>query len=135
MRGNHFNDILQNIQTLENALNEIRNIPTPTTTDFNKLANSFAGIRGLGLSTYSKLLYFSGIKFNGHACLILDKRLIDIFSNELFDDFAALRQIHDSPTNYYIRYIETTNQIADRLQTRGENIEQFLFIFGNNLRQ
>jgi len=127
---------LQNIQTLEDTLNEIRNIPNPTTTDFDRIVNVFSEIKGLGLSTYSKLLYFSKIKFNGHCCQILDTRLIEIFNNEIFDDFSAFRQIrYDNAKNYYIRYIETTNQIANRLQTNGENIEQFLFIFGNNLQQ
>lgn len=130
----HFSDILQNIQALENTLNEIKNIPNPTTTDFDRIENSFSEIQGLGLSTYSKLLYFSKIKFNGHCCQILDTRLIEIFSNGIFDDFSAFRQIrYDNAKNYYIRYIETINQIAERLQTKGENIEQFLFIFGNNL--
>lgn len=34
----------------------------------------------------------------------------------------------------YFSYLEDMNEISKRLGTNGENIEQFLFVFGNNLK-
>lgn len=135
MRGNNFNGILRNMQMLERVLAEIKKIVNPTSNDFFKIAKCFAGIGGIGLSTYSKLLYFSEIKFDGYPCLILDRRLIKVFSSEIFDDYSGLGQInYDNARDYYLRYLKTTNEVAGLLRTNGENIEQFLFIFGNELK-
>ncbi|QQS30380.1 MAG: hypothetical protein IPM47_05370 [Sphingobacteriales bacterium] len=72
MRGNHFVNILKHIDTIENALQTLREKSNPTTNDFNELTLTFNNVAGLGISTYSKLLYFFKISFNGNPCLILD---------------------------------------------------------------
>lgn len=34
----------------------------------------------------------------------------------------------------YLKYLELMNKAAQEINTKTENIEQFLFIFGNNLK-
>lgn len=135
MQGhNNFQSILANIPLIENILLDLKSIDNPTTEDFNTFNTRFSNISGLGLSTYSKLLYFADVKFNGNPSLILDGRLIYAFHSSVFNEFNALRQInYNNAAKYYLSYLEITQQQADRLETNGENIEQFLFIFGNNL--
>jgi len=64
MRGNHFVNILKHIDTIENTLLSLRQKSNPTTADFYSLTETFKNVSGLGLSTYSKLLYFFKITFN-----------------------------------------------------------------------
>lgn len=71
MRGNHFINILKHIDSIEKALLTLRQQSNPTTTDFNSLKEIFKNVAGLGLSTYSKLLYFFQISFNDNPCLIV----------------------------------------------------------------
>ncbi len=135
MRGNHFVNILQKIQTLETTLSNIKRKENLTTTDFNDLTKTFKSIPGLGLSTYSKLLHFLDIKFNGNPCLILDQRIIDVFANSSYYDFSQFGQItYDNAATKYLEYLETTNKLAKELHTQPENIELFLFLFGNKLK-
>jgi len=135
MRGNHFVNILKHIDLIENRLEKLKQNKRPTAEDFNNLTTIFEGITGLGISTYSKLLYFLRLKFNDNPCLILDQRLINLFANKTFSDFHQLSGLrYGNADNRYLDYIQLTNQISKKLETKGENIEQFLFIFGNNLK-
>ena len=135
MRGNHFVNILKHIQTLELTLNNLKAKESLNTTDFNDLAKTLKPISGLGLSTYSKLLYFLDAKFNNNPCLILDQRLIDVFNSKFYEDYLALGEINGyNKETQYLPFLDMTNKTAHAMHTKGENIEQFLFLFGNNLK-
>jgi hypothetical protein len=135
MRGNHFVNILKHIDTIENVLRTLRDKTNPTTTDFNDLTLTFKNVAGLGLSTYSKLLYFFKISFNGNPCLILDQRLIDVFSSNSYSNFQQLSNIrYDNAEKKYLDFLQLVSQVASNIETEGENIELFLFTFGNNLK-
>jgi hypothetical protein len=135
MRGNHFINILKHIDLLEDTFSKLKQNKNPTSSDFNKLSQTFKNISGLGLSTYSKLLYFLQITFNENPCLILDQRLIDVFASETYLEFNSLIRIrYDNAEKKYLDFLQLTNQTSKNLGTSGENIEQFLFIFGNNLK-
>jgi hypothetical protein len=136
MRGNHFVNIMKHISTLEMTFKNLIAKSNFTANDFNELTKIFEDISGLGLSTYSKFLYFLGIKFNDNLCLILDQRLIEVFASGLYSDFKALDRInYNNGVTKYLDYLAIMSQLSFDLQTKGENIEQFLFIFGNNLRK
>lgn len=135
MRGNHFVNILKHIDLIEKTLKNLKQSYKPTTEDFNKLTTIFKGVTGLGLSTYSKLLYFLQLTFNDNPCLILDQRLIDVFASKTYLEFQQLNGIrYDNAEKKYLDFLKLTNQLSKKLETAGENIEQFLFIFGNNLK-
>jgi hypothetical protein len=135
MRGNHFVNILKNIHLLESTFKELKTKSQSTNNDFEHFTLVFKNIPGLGLSTYSKLLYFLNIRFNNYPALILDQKLIDVFTNKYFEDFFELDRItYSNAERNYLKYLLITNKVAIDLNTQGENIEQFLFIFGNNLK-
>ena len=136
MRGNHFVNILKHIGLIENTFRELKQTAKPTTDDFNKLIVTFKGVTGLGLSTYSKLLYFLQLKFNGNPCLILDQRLIDVFTTKIYSEYNSLNGIKygDNAEKKYLDFLRLTSEVSKNLGTDGENIEQFLFIFGNNIK-
>lgn len=135
MRGNHFVNILKHIDTIENALLSLRQKLNPSTTDFNSLTETFKNVAGLGLSTYSKLLYFFKISFNDNPCLILDQRLIDVFASKSYANFQQLSNIrYDNAEKKYLDFLQLTRQLANDIEIKGENIELFLFTFGNNLK-
>lgn len=136
MRGNHFVNILQHIELLETTLNDLKSNVNSTSNNFRELTKTLKGISGLGLSTYSKLLYFFNIKFNNNPCLILDQRLIDVFASKFYYDFPSLEKInYDNAEAHYLDFLENMNNLSIALQTQGEKIEQFLFMFGNNLKK
>ena len=134
MRGNNFQNILNNIDLLEKTLIELKSKSENEKIESIDLI-IFKKIKGLGLSTYSKLLYFLNINFNNLPCLILDQRLIDVFSSRKFIQFNKLNNISNyNAERKYLDFLVVTNHIANEIQTENENIEQFLFIFGNNLK-
>ncbi|MCA0230243.1 MAG: hypothetical protein LCH91_07240 [Bacteroidetes bacterium] len=135
MRGNHFVNILKHIDKIENALLTLKQKSTPTDNEFYELTATFKNVAGLGLSTYSKLLYFFKISFNDNPCLILDQRLITVFANKVYSNFQQLSNIrYDNAEKKYLDFIQLARQVASNIETDGENIELFLFTFGNNLK-
>ncbi len=138
MRGNHFVNLLEHIGTVESTLLKLKRTKFPTTDDFKELTETFKDVAGLGLSTYSKLLYFFNITFNKNPCLILDQRLIDVFASKTYIDFEGINETNNirygNAESKYLEFLRLTNQVSIQLETQGENIEQFLFIFGNNLQ-
>jgi hypothetical protein len=135
MRGNHFILIMNQIDSLERTLDSLVGINTLTKTDFIDLTEVLGRINGLGLSTYTKLLYFLMIKFENQACLILDQRLIDLFASRKFVEFESLKHIRYTNAQYnYLDYLTIMHASAVELNVSGENIEQFLFLFGKNLK-
>jgi len=136
MQGGHksFVGILRNIDNLEEILINLHNNSDLTLDDLKKAQNDFKRISGLGLSTYSKLLYFFDIKINNNPCLIIDRRLLDVFKSDFFADFNSLKKIKGDNEKKYFDCLRIINNVAETLETKGENIEQFLFIFGKNLK-
>jgi len=60
---------------------------------------------------------------------------MDVFAKGIYHDFEPFKQInYDKAATKYIDYLDTINKLAFHMQTHGENIEAFLFIFGNNLK-
>ncbi|WP_354361848.1 hypothetical protein [Pedobacter sp. UYP30] len=135
MRGNHFVDILKHIDLIESAFKKLKQTDRPTTEDFNNLTITLKSVKGLGLSTYSKLLYFFKLTFNDNPCLILDQRLIDVFANKTYFEFQQLSKVcYENAEKNYLNFLQITQQLAEKIETEGENIEVFLFTFGNNLK-
>lgn len=134
MRGNNFGKIYSRLNDLSEILN-ISNRAFLKTDDLYELQKRLKTIDGLGLSTYSKLLYFRDFKFDGVPALILDERLIWVFKNRIFLEFEPLAHLsqYNSEKMYPI-YLQMMESLSQQLNVSGEQIEQFLFIFGNHLK-
>ena len=134
MRGKNFENIYKNLE----ALSEILNVPNRAflkKNDLSELQCKLHKIEGLGLSTYSKLLYFRDFKFDGVPALILDERLIRVFKNKVFKEFEPLSQISQyNSVKMYGAYLQIMSEFSEQYRVSGEQIEQFLFIFGNHLK-
>lgn len=136
MRGNHFMNILNNIDELEGYLEEATQKEEFNSDDFVELSVSFNDLSGLGLSTYSKLLYFLNLEINGNPSLILDLRLIKVFNMGSFDDLEPLINIsYQNAPHHYVNYLEVLNQIGQELDVRADKIEMFLFLLGANITE
>jgi len=80
-------------------------------------------------------MYFLEVKLNNNPCLILDQRIIDVFANNVYDDFSEINHInyYNAEANY-TKYLYLVHELSSKIKTEGENVEQFLFMFGNNLK-
>jgi hypothetical protein len=134
MRGKNFENIYSNLI----ALSAILNLPDRAflkTDDLYEIQNRLQKIEGLGLSTYSKLLYFRDFKFDGVPALILDERLIRVFKKNVFEEFDSLAKISQyNCVKLYNAYLHIMSELSKQYKVSGEQIEQFLFIFGNHLK-
>jgi len=90
---------------------------------------------GIGLSTLSKLLYFFNTKINGYRCLIMDARIIRVLNNAQFTELCSFSSITEqNGKHHYADYLKTCTQLSKKYGYKPDQLELFLFMFGNNLK-
>lgn len=142
-RGNNIENLI-NQNSLDNigkVLSKYKINPHQTfqniITDFYHLKKE--GVKGLGISTFSKFLYLLNVKIEGYDALILDDRIINIINENNFQELKCLFgiarddafKIHSK--NNYLEYLKIINKIAYDNNSKPENIEMFIYFFGKNL--
>lgn len=134
MRNNYFISIIKKINTLI-AIIETAQENGGVASWFDHF-EEVSEIRGLGLSTYSKLLYFLNMQVEGLKPLILDLRLIGVFEENIYEEFRNLSFLRygNAPKNYLL-YLEVMQSIASKLKVNIDNLEMFLFSFGENIKE
>ena len=132
MRGNHFSNICAKLNDIVRFLERAQN----GISDWNKHWKDVDKIHGLGLSTYSKLLYFLNVEVHGVKSLILDDRIVRTIRKQSFDDFDSLLTINNNNApKKYPDYLNTIHALTKRYNVDGGKTEMFLFEFGLNLKR
>ncbi|WP_443024124.1 8-oxoguanine DNA glycosylase OGG fold protein [Sphingobacterium sp. ML3W] len=77
-------------------------------------------MKNLGLSTYSKLLYFLGISLvEGGPALILEERVSRVFKCQKFEEFNNLDRIYtENSYRYYLNYIQRLYDLTKQMEVR-----------------
>jgi len=127
----HFPSIVGQMPKLTQILEKARECDIPDWTDHFRVISSLPGLK---LSTYSKLLYFLGVKVESYDALILDQRLLAVFENKVFDDFLELAHLKYGKASHYVCYLRKIDAVAQSLAVPKENVEMFLFTFGSQLK-
>ena len=134
MRGNNFPNLVESMPLLVDLIGNIRNAGNqiPVWDNHWEIA---AEINGLGLVTYSKILYFINARANGNRCLILDQVLIDVFASQIFDEFNDLGNIaYENAPFSYPTYLGLMERESSRMGVTADQLEMFLFMFGRVLK-
>lgn len=135
MRGNNFDSILNSLDVIEEALSIQHNLSIGDFTIIcNKLKNT-----GVGLSTLSKFLYFFDYTLEGHKCLILDKRIMDVINYP--DGFTEMKSLslkdginEFNKNKKYVVYLQLMGDLSLNNNYMPDQLEFFLFSMGMNLK-
>jgi hypothetical protein len=133
MRGTNFDKILSNLNTLSKVLDHIQHDKKGfiTEAEFKEYLSQLSGI---GISTFTKLLYFMRIRVEKYSALILDRRIIKVLNNNTFQEFDQLSTIrYDSAKERYLDYLYMMENTS-YTRYAPDQLEMFLFQFGNNLK-
>lgn len=125
-----FKMFLDQVQNLADWLSVKKNIET------SELVVMLNDCKGVGLSTLSKLMYFFKIKVDGYISLILDAKIISILQNKKFTELCPLSGIREhNKVHNYSKYLQTCTELSMKNGYEPDQLELFLFMFGNNLKQ
>jgi hypothetical protein len=133
-RGNNISKLLEEktFEKLVSMLEEYKQADI----SINKLEEDINSIKGLGLSTMSKFIYFLKAKIDGFQSLIMDLQIINTINLERFDELKGMRGIrYDNAINKYVDYLWTITNLSHDLKVEPDKIEMFLFSFGRNLSE
>ncbi|MBR7890168.1 hypothetical protein J9B83_14745 [Marinomonas sp. A79] len=132
MRGNNFSKIINKLPEIVSLLQCASKGIDNWKIHYKKVKE----ISGLGLSTYSKFLYFVGGKIGEHEPLILDIRVIEAINTGIYKEFVGMKRItYTNAPNLYPEYLKIMNNFALSSECTAAQAEMFLFIFGQNLKQ
>ncbi len=136
-RGNNTDIFLEpkNFYPFIDKFKEIESKKFISLTDIQKLLKS---TKGLGFSTFSKILYFKGINIEKFSALILDRRVINALNSGRFEDYGIetfLNLRYENAVENYGNYLNFMNYLAYQMKTEPDKIEMFLFEFGMNLKE
>jgi thermostable 8-oxoguanine DNA glycosylase len=102
----------------------------------NQFHADINSIKGLGLSTMSKFIYFLNSKIENQKALILDQRIMDTINSGKYEELSSLKGIRsDNATSKYLKYLTIINNLKSELAIEADKIEMFLFIFGKTLTE
>ena len=134
-RGRNIENILHepNFSKLIDLLSDLQEKGEITIRDIKEVLKT----GGLGLSTLTKFLYFLRLKVESYRALIMDQRVISAINSNKFCDngiekFKKLR--YDNAVDNYVEYLSFSHEIADQLHVKPDQVEMFLFEYGQNLK-
>lgn len=100
--------------------------------------HEFLKIKGLGMSTLTKLLYFKRVTIESNPALIWDQRVVNALNSGRYSDFGIERfkdvRNNNSVFNY-LDYLYFINLLAGQMKVAPDQLELFLFEFGSNLKE
>lgn len=105
-----------------------------TRQQFDAIIPQMHNMHGLGISMFSKYLYFTGCSINGHRCLILDDQVAKGISRLAGNEFDGLKAAtQDSHYRFYKNYpscLEAMENLANQLGVSGDQLEYVLWLAG-----
>ncbi len=131
-RGNNIKNIFKkdNFHCLVKMLETYRD----TKVQMEQVEEDVKSIKGLGMSTMTKFTTFLNTKINGYQSVILDDKIMKVINESKFIELQNLKGIKDK-NKTFIPYIKTLNTLAEDLNINPNQIELFLFVFGQNLSE
>ena len=120
--------------------NHIRHNPNMSLEDFEQLTQLMHNnIHGLGISTFSKLLYFSCASINGHRCIIIDDfEARGIAALQGIETMALRTPVINGRYRYYRNYplyLSAIDDLATTLKIPAHNIEYTLWLAGKKKKK
>ena len=125
-RGNNIESILTQIDKLSQFLSSVEK-QNLTKKQANNLIKQLMNIRGLGISTWSKFLYFFNIAIDSKRCQIYDLKIVDSLNKKQFSELDT--HIWKQDVEHYYQYIELVDNLAKQMDAAPEQVELFLFYY------
>jgi len=101
---------------------------------YSKLSKGNLKIKGMGPSTFTKVLYFMEFKNrDGIRALIFDKIMEELINLKAFKEInnilykKGFKKIDNKNSDHYLHYCELMEEVADKLNVSLFAIEYFLF--------
>ncbi|MBR3242793.1 MAG: hypothetical protein IKF90_08865 [Parasporobacterium sp.] len=125
-RGNNIEKILEKMDVLIPLLLSV-NGKNLTKEKAKSIIAEYENIPGMGISTWSKFLYFFNVSVDSRKCQIYDLRIVDSLNKKQFSELDIQKWTQN--INHYYQYIELVNDLAESISVLPEQVELFLFYF------
>ena len=125
-RGNNIEKLLKDFDKLEQIFSKYKNINLEKK-EFMDIVSLFNSIKGLGISTWTKFLYFFDISVDSLKCEIFDLKILESLNKKQFSEINEKNWIQD--VDNYFDYLILLNSISKKIIAEPDQVEIFLFYF------
>lgn len=131
-RGQNIKNVLEKLDQIKGLLESIKG-ESIEKSKLDDVIKEFDRIEGLGISTWSKLLYFFEVTVVGYGkCQIFDLRIEASLAHMNFEELEEIRKIKQTHKDAFFKYIKSVNEVAEKLKVKPDAMELFLFEFNLN---
>lgn len=131
-RGDNIDNCITNISNIRSALLKLNKSVNPNVVQLKDFYKSCGDIHGLGISTWSKLLYFNQIRIGDHDCNIYDNVVKEALKKLCINlEEYADPKLKPKPFRDYMAYLKFLSEQAGEIDARTDQVEYFLFSFGS----
>lgn len=125
-RGNNLHDVLNDNTFAQDVSSIFRK--NMAEAEANTTLVNFNRTKGLGPSTWSKLLYFFDVSIDSNKCQIYDIKIVNSLNKVQFEEFKCKNWNHQNIDDYF-KYVELMNSLSETLKVRPDQLENFLFYY------
>ena len=114
-RGNNIEKLLEkeNLEELKIILEKYKNNNVST----EELVEDVSKIKGLGISTVSKFLYFLNAKIDSFKALILDDQILNVINRKRISELNQLSSLkREQALKKYSKYLEKMSELSKELE-------------------
>jgi|WetSurMetagenome_2_1015567.scaffolds.fasta_scaffold267617_2 hypothetical protein len=139
-RGENIQELFKNIKNIEKTLDDIRDLQKKkgflTEDDYKLTVKEFEKINCLGISTWTKFLYFFNIKIEEYPCVIFDRQICNSLNRNQIEEFSDIKDIKHTEDDYvrYLQYVSKCTHVFKSRKISQDKIELFLFYFNNHFK-
>lgn len=131
-RGNNIMFLFQD-QEFDKLLNILEKYKSQNVSS-KQLQKDISEVKGLGLSTMSKFMYFLNSRVENKQTVILDQRIIDTINLGKYEELHSLKSIGNHNAVFrYLDYLTIIDDLKAEMGVEADKIEMFLFVFGKML--
>ena len=125
--GRNIEYVIEKIDELKKILSSVNGQDLPKD-KASEIIAEISKFRGLGISTWSKLLYFFNASVESKNCQIYDLKIVDSLNKKQFSELGIQQQWKQNIVQYY-QYIELLDSLAKSMGVLPEQVEVFLFYY------
>ena len=125
--GGNIEYVIEKIDELKKILSSVNGQDLPKD-KASEIIAEISKFRGLGISTWSKLLYFFNASVESKNCQIYDLKIVDSLNKKQFSELGIQQQWKQNIVQYY-QYIELLDSLAKSMGVLPKQVEVFLFYY------
>lgn len=130
-RGKNIQKVLDKFERLKKILKKIQKDNQIDQAQADLYISELDAVDGLGMSTWSKFLYFFEVSIDSNKCQIFDQKIVASLNKCQFEEIKDIKadKKWTQKNEYYYEYLSLMKKISNITGAKPDQVELFFFLF------